>query len=357
MASELVFVVNTQQEFWAREFGALVIEKDENFIEVIKDLVSRQIRPVVQLDKDSVELQELATLPEGSVIGWCHSDETFDLAFNYAIAEIKALHTIMRPYHLEKSTVVNSIKSLSYTFSNLQMARSLSDVLRTFAWQFRGYGMQIRQYRILHKYRKANRNFVNIPIGYTNVFAMSLVGFSQKDGNKHESILGIQPKPAKQSQSNIIFVGQSGQIVREAAIRTLEKSELGTVIRRSGYGASNVIDRSVASFGKEYVELLLNSQFVLCPPGNISGQSFRYFEVITLGRIPLVMDHVTSDPNFRSGYLRGDLLPKSGSWMKMLDESQKISGYEISALVQKNSELAKNEVQALKNLLLASVSG
>jgi hypothetical protein len=357
LPSELVFVVNTQQEFWAREFGGLVIEKDENFIEVIKDLVSRQIRPVVQLDKDSAELQKLAALPDASVIGWCHSDETFDLAFNFAIADIKSLHTVLRPYHLEKSKFSNSIKSLSYTISNLQMSRSFSDLMRTFAWQFRGFRMQVRQHRILRKYRKANRNFVNIPIGYTNVFALSLIDILQKDPKSCESILGTHHRPVNQSQRNIIFVGQSGQIVREAAIRALEKSELGLVIRRSSYGASNVIDKSVALLGKEYVERLLSSQFVLCPPGNISGQSFRYFEVITLGRIPLVMDHVTSDPNFRSRYLCGGLLPCSGSWTKILDASQKISSNEISSLIQKNVEATKNDVQTLKGLLLAPVTG
>jgi len=356
LASKLVFVVNTQQEFWAREFGGLIIEKDGNFINVIKDLVGPQIRPVVQLDKDFAELEALGTLPENSIIGWCHSDETFDLAFNFAIAEIKSLYTILRPYHLEKSKVSNSIKSLSYTFSNLQMSRNFSDILRIIAWQFRGFGMQIRQHKIMHRYRRASRYFINIPIGYTNVFALSLLGFIQKDSEIFESILDLQLNPLNQSLSNVVFVGQSGQIVRELAIRSLEKSELGLVIRRSSYGASNVIDKSVTTLGKEYIEILLDSQFVLCPPGNISGQSFRYFEVITLGRIPLVMNHVTSDPNFKCGYLYNGLLPSTGSWTKMLDASQKIDLDRASSLVKINAESVKNEVHALKVYLLAAVN-
>ena len=356
MAIELVFVVNTQQEFWAREFGALIIEKDENFIEVIRGLVSQQIRPVIQLDKDFAELEELATLPENSVIGWCHSDESFDLAFNFAIAEINSLHTILRPYHLEKSTVINSIKSFFYTFSNVQMSRSFSDVLRTFAWQFRGIGMQARQKGILHKYRKADKNFRNIPIGYTNVFALSLLEVLEKNTKKIGSVLNLKLKVLNKSQRGVNFVGQPGQIVRESAIRSLEKSDLGQVVRRSGYGASNVIDRSVSTLGKEYIELLLDSQFVLCPPGNISGQSFRYFEVITLGRIPLVMNHVTSDPNFKSGYLCGDLLPRTGSWTRMLDVSQKIDLAEVSRLIQINADALKNEVDDLREYLLDAVN-
>ena len=356
MASELVFVVNTQQEFWAREFGAKIIEKDESFISVVRDLVSQKIRPIVQLDKDFAELETLASLPENSIIGWCHSDETFDLSFNSAIAKIESLHTILRPYHLEKFKVSNSIKSLAYSLSNLRMSRSVNDVMRTIAWQFRGFGMQARQNKILRKYRKANKHCINIPIGYTNIFAQSLLEVTQKKTELLGSIFYLQPNLLNQSLGKVNFVGQSGQIVRESAIRSLEKSKLGQVIRRSGYGASNVIDQSVATLGKEYIELLLDSQFVLCPPGNISGQSFRYFEVITLGRIPLVMNHVTSDPNFNSGYVCGDLLPSTGSWTKMLDASQKIDLAGVISLVKINTEAAKSEVHDLREYLLDAVS-
>ena len=356
MAGELVFVVNTQQEFWAREFGGVIIQKNDNFINIVRDLTSQKIRPVVQLDKDFTELEALATLPENSIIGWCHSDETFDLAFNSAIAEIKSLHTILRPYHLEESTMSNSLKSLSYTVSNLRMSRSLNDVLRTIAWQFRGFGMQTRQHKILRKYRKANKRFRNIPIGYTNVFALSLLAVLDKNKEPIQSILDLQLNGLNQSQRSVNFVGQSGQIVRESAIRSLEKIDLGHVVRRSSYGASNVIDQSVAALGKEYIELLLRSQFVLCPPGNISGQTFRCFETISLGRIPLVMNHVTSDPNFTRPYSYGDLLPSTGSWAKLLDASQKIDRAGVSRLIQMNADALITEVDALKEYLPDAVS-
>jgi hypothetical protein len=236
------------------------------------------------------------------------------------------------------------------------MSSSISDVMRTIAWQFRGFGMQARQSRILRNYGKTKRYFKNIPIGYTNIFAQSLLEVAQKKTELLGSIFHLQPYLLNQSPGRVNFVGQSGQIVRESAIRSLEKSKLGEVIRRSGYGASNVIDRSVATHGKEYIELLLDSQFVLCPPGNISGQSFRYFEAITLGRIPLVMSNVTSDPNFNSRYVYGDFLPSTGSWSKILVASQKIDSAGISSLVQINAETVKNEMYALREYLLDAVS-
>lgn len=356
MVNELVFVINTQQEFWAREFGAKVIEKDENFINVVRNLVSQKIRPVVQLDKDFTELAALATLPKNSIIGWFPSDEKFDLTYNAAIAQMESLNIVLRPYHLREFTLRNSIKSLVYSFSNAKMAKGFIDILRTVTWQFRGFGMQIRQHKILQIHKKTKIKSINIPIGYTNVFALSLLRLVPNAHEEQQSILKIEPSFFYQPQTEVCFVGQSGQIVRELAIRSLEKSELGYVLRRPSYGASNVIDHSVAALGKEYVETLLGSQFVLCPPGNISGQSFRYFEAITLGRIPLVMNHVTSDPNFRSGYLCGEILPSTGSWAKLLKASQKIDRTDISELIQKNDANLKNEILRLKELLLAAVN-
>lgn len=356
MANELVFVINTQQEFWAREFGAKVIEKDENFINLVKDLVSQKIRPVVQLDKDFTELAALKTLPKNSIIGWFPSDEKFDLAYNAVIAQMESLHIVLRPYHLREFTLKNTVKSLAYSFSNVKMAKGFIDILRTVAWQFRGFGVQIRQHKILQIHKKTKTISINIPIGYTNVFALSLLRLVPNAHEEQQSILSIEPSFFYQRQTEVCFVGQSGQIVREFAIRSLEKSELGSVLRRPGYGASNVIDHSVAALGKEYVEMLLGSQFVLCPPGNISGQSFRYFEAIILGRIPLVMNHVTSDPNFRSGYLYEEILPSTGSWGKLLKASQKIDCTDISELIQKNDANLKNEILRLKELILTAVN-
>jgi hypothetical protein len=45
----------------------------------------------------------------------------------------------------------------------------------------------------------------------------------------------------------------------------------------------------------EYSDLLSRCKFVLCPPGNFSNESFRYYEAIVLGSIPIVSSATIQD--------------------------------------------------------------
>jgi hypothetical protein len=353
--SQLVFVVNTQQEFWRREFGGTIVEKDEKYLDSLRDLINRGVRPIVQIDNDHTELGHLKTLPKDSIIGWCHSDEKFDITFNQELAKIDAFKLILRPYKLEKINLVNSWLSLLYTVLNLQSARNLVEILRTLRWQLRGYSMQFRQAKILKMFSRTNKKFYNIPIGYTNIFALSLASKLQISPN--QSLISSTGLNDAIHETRISFVGQSGQIVREFAIRAAESSPNGWVVRRSGYGASNVIDSTVSSRGSDYIDQIAASRFVLSPPGNISGESFRTYEAMIMNRIPLVLDHVTSDPNFKSYYKYLNAFKSKRNWRQFLAEALKIDNRTIHQIINENSEAAKSEVEKLRKILIeANVS-
>jgi hypothetical protein len=349
LETQLFFVVNTQQEFWRREFGGLIVEKDEGFLDSARDLINRGVRPIIQIDNNLEELSQLKTLPKDSIIGWCHSDEKFEIAFNKELANIDAFKFMLRPYRLEKTNLLNSLRSLVYTLSNLKSANNLVDVLRTFRWQLRGYSMQFRQARILKMNLRKNKKFYNMPIGYTNIFALSLASKLQVSPN--QSLISSIELPDAFLETKISFVGQSGQIVREFAIRAAESNEFGFVVRRSSYGASNVIDSTVFARGNDYVSQIAASRFVLSPPGNISGESFRTYEAIVMSRIPLVLDHVTSDPNFKSDYKYLNAFKSKRNWRRFLEEATKIDAGIFHQIVKKNSEAAKSEVEVLKRIL------
>lgn len=355
MENRLVFLVNSQHEFWRREFSGLIVEKDENYLDSIQNLISRGLLPIVQIDNDFAEIIQLKTLPKNSIIGWCPSDETFDIAFNRELVKVDAFKLILRPYKLEKTKLINSLSSLTYTLSNLQSARSLSEVLRTLRWQLRGYSMQWRQSKILKMHSRNKRQFYNIPIGYTNIFALSLA--SKLQVFPDQSLISSIGLSDAFLETKISFVGQSGQIVREFAIRAAESSPFGSVVRRSGYGASNVIDSTVSARGNDYINQIATSRFVLSPPGNISGESFRTYETMVMSRIPLVLGHVTSDPNFKSDYKYLNALKSKRNWRRFLAEAAKIDAGMFHKIVNENSKAAKSEVEALKKILIeANVS-
>ena len=118
----LVFVINTQQEYWRREFKGEIFEKDSFYQQKILLLISRGICPIFQIDDDTSEFEFLESLPENSIIIWCHSDESYDLTFNKRISQIRAVRLVLRPYRLHSLNARRVLRSFVQTIANLQYA-------------------------------------------------------------------------------------------------------------------------------------------------------------------------------------------------------------------------------------------
>jgi hypothetical protein len=297
---QLLFVVNSQQEFWRREYGGKIFEKNESYQEVLSGLISLGHTPIFQVDDNFSELDFLETLPPDSIIAWCHADERYDLSFNKRLSEISAVRLVLRPYRISNFTLKKLFRSFSQTAINLKYAKNLSFALKIILWQFRGLAMLFRQLRVKRYYDKNQKEYLNILIGYTNIFAVSLVEtLTSESTSANSSLFALISRTDLQfGQTKVTFAGQVGQVVRETSIRSLSYIPEAVVVCRNSYGASNVLDSEVRKRGVEYISSLKSSRFVLCPPGNISGESFRIFETVLMRRIPLAMANVTSDPSF-----------------------------------------------------------
>lgn len=80
------------------------------------------------------------------------------------------------------------------------------------------------------------------------------------------------------------FVGQKQHTWRDAFVRAVEGRGDGILHISSGFGG-------LGSDGfpyDSYIRLMLRSDFVLCPPGNVSPDSFRVCEALECGAIPIV---------------------------------------------------------------------
>jgi hypothetical protein len=353
LKKEITVVVNSQIEYWTREFKANVIVKDITFQSKVLDLIAQGIVPVIQLDNDPEELEFLKALPVKSIIGWSYSDESFNVSFARQVSQLESLAAILRPYHLNTIKIRNLVSSIKYFLSNLRNVGSFENVAKFVLWYFRGIGMYRREREIKGIFEHSNLAFVNFPLGYTDVFChsfLSVVSPSQTDIT--ESLFNITPPLEKYSKSHLVFVGQVGQIVRKVAIKAAQKSNSSTVLVRVGYGAFDINGENVRSNGIEYVRLLLNSRFILCPPGNISGNSFRIHESVIARRIPLVLSHVSSDPNFIAPIC--NVSPYSGtqSWNKTIVASKLISYENYCRQVRNNLNTFQLEVLRARDLIL-----
>jgi hypothetical protein len=175
-------------------------------------------------------------------------------------------------------------------------------------------------------------------IGYTNVFALSyLVSEDKHNVSQDQSLFEIITQvPNSFGERVLTFSGQVGQVVRETAIRATSTIPGSFIIRRDSYGASNVLVEDVRKKGLEYIHALKDSKFVLCPPGNISGESFRIFETVLLRRIPIVMDHVTSDPLYSSPIAHKGSWQSNKTWGGLSKSALKTSTNELLELAELN---------------------
>ncbi len=93
-------------------------------------------------------------------------------------------------------------------------------------------------------------------------------------------------------------VHKKGLYFRRKAIQILQKSQLVStnfIIRNSFSANTKTISLDPVQARKEYKENIISSDFVLTPKGD-ANFSVRFFEVLTLGRIPILIDTETVLP-------------------------------------------------------------
>lgn len=348
----MIAIVNSQCEYWKREFGATVIVKKKNFQNVVKKAIDNGLKPVIQIDDDLDELNFLSELPKNSFIGWLYADESLNLSFNKKVSRLESISIILRPYHLNPQKMRNIKSSLTYIAGNLKQIRSGVEFIKAFLWFWRGLGMYSREWKIMQMMKRQNRLFYNFPLGYTDVFCYSYLNTCGSETiDRNQSLLSrILPSKIVQTKS-LSFVGQVGQIVRMLAIRCAEIAPNSIVIRRDVYGAGNYETKDVRVNGLEYVRILLSSKFVLCPPGNISGNTFRIHETVIARRVPLVISNPLSDPNFESPV--ASLFPgeKITSWNKLITEIESVTPEKYQELVNTNFWVLNNQIKNARKFI------
>ncbi|MFC1734043.1 exostosin family protein [candidate division KSB1 bacterium] len=94
-------------------------------------------------------------------------------------------------------------------------------------------------------------------------------------------------------------VHKQGIYFRRQAIKILKKSDLiktDFILRKSYSSHSDTIELDPKKAREEYIQNILDSDFVLCPKGD-GNYSARFYEVLSLGRIPVLIDTETILPN------------------------------------------------------------
>jgi len=361
MSTKISVFTPIQSEYWKREFGENVAVSEFDSKSILNSIKQKNAT-VVYVDEITLKKLENLKLPKDSIIGFLGTDENYNLSLNSSVLKANFIKFVLRPYPLYKFT----LKKLTVTlFSNCYefLLQKKFGKLKNFArWAIEGFGMTIRQSRIRKIEKKLGKHSVSIPLGYTDLFCRSFLKiFEQLEfkNSKEKSLLRISANleicqlPKKY---NFVFVGQKGHLVRQIGTFSAKKRKQSFILERSGYGAGEINSEEVQNNGMEYVNSLINSKFSVCPPGNISGNSYRIMESLICGSYPVVKDFVLCDPLFESPNKELVLVRKPILWRSYLKKLEKANSREIQRNIEINLDCEIKKMKEIKSFL-ESVEG
>jgi len=169
-----------------------------------------------------------------------------------------------------------------------------------------GIVMASRKVQIKFLEKLFGKVLIPISLVYTDIFCNTSVNFM--NGNFHEPLDAIEilflikentfEKVLKDKEYDLCFVGQRGNIEREMAVAQSLRIQNSRIVIRDKFGGSLGFNESTFDTGNEYLKLMLNSIFSLCPSGNYSGFSFRLIESLICGTYPMLKNYALIDAFF-----------------------------------------------------------
>lgn len=249
----------SEEMFLARELGIRWNTVSDH--ELARALRSSRVTLVIVSDPVLYDVI-LKDAPVKSVVLLQISDEAYTTD-RVAQATLAAVRSIFRHYAPATAPVTQRMRAIAGFVGD---ART-SDVPMRSARPLYASGKAVRQ-------RMADWQTVpipvqSIPLGYTNAFA-----------NAHEEN-GIAPS---ERTTPICFRGNRGLAPRVLGLEaaSLIPGAAIHIVNQVWSGAS-----AHQSGARDYVEQLRSSRFALVPPGFVNAESFRYYEAILCGALPV----------------------------------------------------------------------
>lgn len=274
---------------------------------------------VVLVGNSEEEVENLKTSSLHSFFVFLYGDETYNKKSSRLILLNPKVKGIIRCYPLyEREDLCGHI------LQNLRVIlRSLSRFrLEEAKFSIAGLVMIYRQISISNLHSKFRKPSLQIPLGYTNIFADTFLKFFGNYLVEDQSIYELERSKFSEKFEktyDVAFVGQLGTFVRRKFIeesshfleQAFGQSLDNKIVLRSRFGGVENCEQS-NGWTSEYIEIMSCSRVTLCPPGNYSGQTFRYAEALALYCFPLEIDRCLTDPLWKPQVALG--IGPEGDW-------------------------------------------
>ena len=292
-------------------------------------------------DEEIGNIERIATSKKVWV--FLYADETFSPRLNFKVLRNPMVKGVIRAYTFPNSNILHILWTTAMNAVEVTHRKESRRFRTLMHLCCLGIGFAIRQklVKLLHLFfGKSNVDFIP---GYTNMFANSLMQKHQNRISCDKSLFELSSKlfPSKRTYS-ISFVGQRGSSWRRYSILCLtdqvsDKTKTGRIkiVVRNRFGGTMGANNATLETANEYLQVSLESFFIVCPPGNFSYASFRILESILCGSVPLMVTKTSYDPFYRAPFESLKRVNR-GSWneaiVKALNMSEKERGELITGL-------------------------
>jgi hypothetical protein len=266
-----------EAEFLKREFNLILTEISESNLSVIKNL---DICIFATTDPPELEIIIKDAKPF-SVIIFLLGNETYSIPTFEYLNKYKEKIKMAFIYNLPKKTSYwISFRCLLATVydGGLFYKGTDGNILRNFKNGI-DFMRRNRKLNILYPH-------FDFPLGYTNMFIheLSTLGLISNDN----SLFNIEflSKFIDCKIQTMTFVGANGSWTRRLAIE-----KMNILVSDSDYRFVQNSYQSLNTNSKlktDYIESLMKSKFILCPPGNLTNKTFRYLESLLMGALPIL---------------------------------------------------------------------
>ena len=188
-----------------------------------------------------------------------------------------------------------------------------------------------------------------IPLGYTDTFARA---FAQRFAPpSNASVFSVDPTNRVDRERSVVFRGNRGLAQRIVGTERAKKTRDSEITLIDADWSA----RADSDVGAAYVDSLIAARFALCPPGFANNESFRFYEALACGALPIEVSVASTHLGELPWRSRGPI--SSASWTKGLKEAEQMTEVERAQRVFIARGLVTEVIESAAIRLRADVEG
>jgi hypothetical protein len=324
-----------EAEFLKREFGLILTEINTSNLPIINNLET-----CIFATTNPIELEPvIKNSNTNSLIIFILGNETYSVPIFEYLNNYKDKIKLALIYNLPKRTsfwitfrcFVAAIYDggLFFKTDGVNLMRNLKNGI--------DFMRRNRKIKILYPHS-------DLLLGYTNMFVKELNALGLAKDSKSLFNDDFFNQFLNSKTKTMSFIGANGSWTRRLAIRQMERLVRDNQVKvvQDSY---KILNRPLES-STSFIKSLIDSKFVLCPPGNLTNKTFRYLESLLMGALPILPPATIQDNHLWDTWVESSDKIRY-SWTKCIKQALGMSESDRKEKVTKALALELEKINAI----------